>query len=90
MEMAQPLSFQPIPVFNCPQDDIQKKEINPYLESQMALPRIVSKDSTDASWDSLAASRREKHLVTLPFKLIFGMTGFVTMDPTCQDSKLHD
>lgn len=90
MEMAQPLSFQPIPVFNCPQDDIQKKEINPYLESQMALPRIVSKGSTDASWDSLAASRREKHLVTLSFKLIFGMTGFVTMDPTCQDSKFHD
>lgn len=70
----------------------RRKKINPYLENQTVLPCIVSKDSTDASRDrdSLSASGREKHLVTLPFKLIFGMTAFVTMDLTRQDSKFHD
>lgn len=38
----------------------------------------------------LPASRREKHLVTLPFKLIFVTPGLVTMDLTQQDSKFHN
>lgn len=42
------LSLQPIPGINYPHDEIQKKKINPYLENQMVLPCIVSKDSTDA------------------------------------------
>lgn len=70
----------------------RRKKINPYLENQMVLPYIVSKDSRDASWDrnSLPACRTEKHLVTSGYKLIFGMTRFVTMCLTCQDSKFHD
>lgn len=49
-------------------------------------PRSLHKQDED----SLPASRREKHLVTLLFQLIFGTAGLVTMDLTQQDSKFHD